>query len=673
MRSSTLSAIGLALFVVGVLSAQSPLTAETVITLPRVGDPQLHPSGARVVYSVGTPSLETNKSATALWTVGFDGSGSSPVANGAGFSNARWSPDGSMLLGLKSVDGVPQVHVMKADGDGLRAVTTLSTGADAPVWSPDGTRILFMSEVWPGVKGDAAQKAKSAATDGSSALAFDDLMIRHWNFWRDGRRAQLFTVDVATGAVTQLTDDGFDNPPWSLGGPQAFAWSADGSTVWFTRGQDPKREAWSTDANLASVPSTGGPVKVWTASNPGYDGGPVPSPDGKRIAYRSQARDGYESDLWRVMILDTTTGVSRRVGKTLPDGVEELAWIGGSEKLAVAVQDAGSHAWFTLDVETDTIEAVHAGPNAYGLSLSTDGKRAALLHASLVQPPEVYAYDVAKASTRRLTTHTKATIAATEMPTRDQMTWKGAHGDTVHGFRVLPPGFKKEDKRPAVVFIHGGPQGAWMDGWSTRWNPAIYAAAGYVVFCPNPRGSTGYGPEFCEQISGDWGGAVFEDLMKGVDALIEEGGVDATRLGAAGGSYGGYMVNWILGHDHRFKALVSHAGVYNLESMYGTTEELWFTEWEFKGAPWEDRTLYEKWSPHRFASAFRTPTLVIHGELDYRVPVNQGLELFTALRRRGVDSRLVVYPDEGHWVLRPRNGARWNREVMGWFDRYLKR
>lgn len=672
MTLNALFRIGVVVLWAGFASAQSPLSAEDVITMPRVGDPQLHPAGTRVVYTLGTPSLATNKTALALWTVGIDGAGAAPLQNGAGVSNPRWSPDGTRLLGLKAVDGVPQVHVMNADGSDARAVTTLSTGADAPMWSPDGTKILFTSEVWPGVKGDDAQKAKSAATDGSSAAAFDDLMIRHWNFWRDGKRAQLFTVDVATRAVTQLTDDARDNPPWSLGGPQAFAWSADGKTVWFTRGQDPKREAWSTDANLASVPAAGGAITVHTATNPGYDGGPVPSPDGRRVAYRSQARDGFESDLWRLMILDTATGTSRRVGRTLPDGVEEIAWVDGSEKLAVAVQDAGSHAWFLLDVDTDTLESVHAGPNAYGLTVSADGTRAAVLHASLVQPPEVYAYDVPKKATRRLTTHTKDAVGARTMPTRDQMTWKGARGDTVHGFRVLPPGFSKEKKHPAIVFIHGGPQGAWMDGWSTRWNPSIYAAAGYVVFCPNPRGSTGYGPDFCEQISGDWGGAVFEDLMKGVDALVDEGGVDATRLGAAGGSYGGYMVNWILGHDHRFKALVSHAGVYNLESMYGTTEELWFAEWEFKGAPWEDRTLYERWSPHRFAGAFRTPTLVIHGEIDYRVPVNQGIELFTTLRRRGVESRLVIYPDEGHWILRPKNSARWNREVMGWFDRFLK-
>jgi dipeptidyl aminopeptidase/acylaminoacyl peptidase len=223
-----------------------------------------------------------------------------------------------------------------------------------------------------------------------------------------------------------------------------------------------------------------------------------------------------------------------------------------------------------------------------------------------------------------------------------------------------------------IVFIHGGPQGAWMDGWSTRWNPAIYASAGYVVFAPNPHGSTGFGHAFCEQISGDWGGAVYEDIVRGVDAVVAQGYVDAGRIGAAGGSYGGYMVNWILGHDHRFKALVSHAGVYNLESMYGATEELWFPEWEFKGPPWENRELYERWSPHRFAAAFKTPTLVIHGELDYRVPVTQGFELFTALQRQGVPSKFLYYPDEGHWVLKPRNSRLWNETVMGWFDRFLR-
>lgn len=671
-----LVALAIACFT-NLLTAQGglpPLSANDVITGARVSDPQISPDGKHVVYNVGTPSLEKNRTANALWIATLEGAAApAPMPNGEGLTNPRWSPDSSKLLAVGVVDGVPQVHVIAPDGSGRRAITKVPNGVDAPMWSPDGTRVVFAQEVWPNLPGDEAQRAKNKEVESvkTSAKTYDDLMIRHWNFWRDGKRPQLFVVNVEKGGVVQLTDGDRDNPPWSLGGPQAFAFSGDGARIYFTRGPDPKKEAWSTNADLASVAVTGGEVTIHTASNPGYDGGPVPSPDGRWVAFRSQARDGYESDLWRLMLLDTKSGAVRRVGKALPDAVEELVWVGGSTTIGVAVQDSGSHAWFLLDIETDELTQVHAGPNAFGVTVSSDGKIAACTQVSLVTPPEVYTYDISKRSAHRVSTHgawTKTRL----MPTRDQMTWKGAGGAIVHGFRVLPPGFSPEDKRPAIVLIHGGPQSAWMDGWSTRWNPAIYAAAGYVVFCPNPRGSTGYGPEFCEQISGDWGGAVFEDIMKGVDAVIAEGGIDATRLGAAGGSYGGYMVNWILGHEHRFKALVSHAGVYNLESMYGTTEEIWFAEWEFKGAPFEDRTLYERWSPHRFASAFKTPTLIIHGELDYRVPVNQGLELFTTLRRKGVASRLVVYPDEGHWVLKPHNGLKWNAEVMGWFDRYLK-
>jgi dipeptidyl aminopeptidase/acylaminoacyl peptidase len=285
----------------------------------------------------------------------------------------------------------------------------------------------------------------------------------------------------------------------------------------------------------------------------------------------------------------------------------------------------------------------------------------------------VYAPDWTPVNNKRLTSHTAAVMKDRAMPTRESFTWKGAGGADVQGWIVKPPGFDPKKQYPMIVFIHGGPQGAWMDAWSTRWNPAIYASQGYVVFCPNPRGSTGFGHKFCEEISKDWGGKVYADLQKGFDAVVAQGYVDPNRMGAAGGSYGGYMVNWILGHDHRFKALVSHAGVYNLESMYGSTEELWFPEWEFAGPPWENRELYEKWSPHRFATAFKTPTLVIHGELDYRVPVTQGMELFTALQRRGVPSKFLYYPDEGHWVLKPRNARLWNATVLGWFDWHLKK
>jgi dipeptidyl aminopeptidase/acylaminoacyl peptidase len=663
------------------VSAQKPLTAEDVITLPRVGDPQISPDGSQVAYAVGEPSLETNKVVRHLWIVATDGK-SEPrqITKGDGESDARWSPDGKTLAFIARKDGTPQIHLMSADGSGSRPLTSLSTGAGGPVWSPDGRKIAFTSEVWPGLADDAAQKAQSDRIEksGVKALVFDRLLYRHWNSYNGGRRSQLFVVDVADGRTIQLTKEDREVPPFSLGGPPDYAFSADSGKVYFTRGPSADREAWSTNADLCVVAVTGGEVTSLTADNLGWDGSPCPSPDGKWVAYRSQAREGYESDLFRLMLLDLGTGTSGRIGATLTDHVDEMAWLPDG-KLMVNVEREGHHHLHIVPLESG--QALGEWDQSV-TSISVGGKGSLDRHvsetlptvvgskASLVGAPELWICE--RSGGRPITFHTAAVLNDRAMPTRESFRWKGALDAAIQGWIVKPPGFDATKRYPMIVFIHGGPQGAWMDAWSTRWNPAIYASAGYVVFLPNPHGSTGFGHPFCEQISKDWGGAVFEDIQRGVDAVVALGYVDAGRIGAAGGSYGGYMANWILGHDHRFKALVSHAGVYNLESMYGSTEELWFPEWEFSGPPWENRELYERWSPHRFAAAFKTPTLVIHGELDYRVPVTQGFELFTALQRRGVPSRFLYYPDEGHWVLKPRNARLWNQTVMDWFDRWLR-
>jgi dipeptidyl aminopeptidase/acylaminoacyl peptidase len=660
---------------IGQSPAKKPLTAEDVITLPRVGDPQPSPDGTLVAYSVGEPGFESNRAPRHVWVVAADGS-SEPrqITKGDGESDPRWSPDGSTIAYVARKDGVPQIHLANADGSGARALTSLSTGAGGPVWSPDGTKIAFTSEVWPGLADDAAQKAKADEIEksGVKALVFTGLLYRHWDHYTAGKRTQIFAADVKDGKTVQLTRDERDAPPFSLGGPPDYAFSPDGTKLYFTRGPAADRESWSTNADLCVVPSGGGDVTNLTANNLGWDGSPAPSPDGRWVAFRSQAREGYESDLFRLMLLDAKTGAISRIFPQLDDSVDELLWGPKGNELLVSVEEAGSHAWYEATIDPPALKKAWSGKNATSAALSRNGKTLAAVHASLVDAPEIHRFDMAGGALTRLTSHTLPVLKERNLPSRESFTWKGGLDATVQGWIVKPPGFDERKTYPMIVFIHGGPQGAWMDAWSTRWNPAIYASAGYVVFAPNPHGSTGFGHPFCEQISGDWGGAVYEDIRRGVDAVIALGYVDASRMGAAGGSYGGYMVNWILGHDHRFKALVSHAGVYDLESMYGATEELWFPEWEFRGPPWENRELYEKWSPHRYAAAFKTPTLVIHGELDYRVPVTQGFELFTALQRQGVPSKFLYYPDEGHWVLKPRNGRLWNQTVMEWFDRWLK-
>ena len=675
-----LVSIAFAAFLTGGAAAQeaSPRTqlkAEDVITAPRVNDPQVSPDGKSVLYQVGEPSLETNKVVNHLWIVPVKGGASRKLTNGAGEAEGRWSPDGSRIAYVGRTAEGPQLFVMNADGTDAKQITKLVSGAGGPVWSPNGARLMFTAEVWTSAGDDAGQRAKAKAIEdaGVKAQIWDGLLYRHWSSFTDGKRAQIFAADVSSGAVVQLTKEERSAPTFSLGGPPDYAWSKDGAYVYYTRGPAAAVEAWSTNSDLCMVASDGSATpKNLTVYNVGFDGGPCVSPDGKKVAYRSQARDGYESDLFRLMVLDVATGRATRIGAELQDGVEEYFWKPDSSGLVVTIQEEGSHAWFDVPLGGGALEKIWSGPNGYSASPLPDGGSFVAMHASLVRPAELYHLVRETSAPKRLTFHHQEILERRNLPTARGFIWTGGLDKKAHGWLLTPPDFDATKRYPMIVFIHGGPQGAWMDGWSTRWNPAIYAAAGYVVFAPNPHGSTGYGHPYCEQISGEWGGAVYEDIKKGVDAVLAEGFVDPERMGAAGGSYGGYMVNWILGHDHRFKALASHAGVYNLESMYGSTEETWFAEWEFKGPPWENRELYERWSPHRFAAAFKTPTLVIHGELDYRVPVAQGLELFTALQRQGIPSRFLYYPDEGHWILKPRNSRLWNATVMEWFDRFLK-
>jgi dipeptidyl aminopeptidase/acylaminoacyl peptidase len=353
--------------------------------------------------------------------------------------------------------------------------------------------------------------------------------------------------------------------------------------------------------------------------------------------------------------------------------VEELRWAPDSKSIFFTANEQAHVGIYQVSVPNGLPKRLYSAGSSSSLNVSRDGKTIYFDRNSLQRPTEIYALDRKSGNARQLTHENDALFASIAMGEVSDMWYEGAEGARVQGLLIKPPMFDASKKYPAIVLIHGGPQGAWEDAWSYRWNGEMFASRGYAVFMPNPRGSTGYGQPFVEGVSRDWGGKAYVDIMNGVDRFVALPYVDADRVGAAGASYGGYMIDWILGHTDRFKALVSHDGVYNLESMAYTTEELWFTDWEFGGNPWDNPELYAKWSPHRFVKNFKTPTLVVHGELDYRVPVNQGLELFTALQRRGVPSKLLYFEDEGHWVLKPQNSKLWYSTVLGWMDQWLKK
>ncbi|HEY0431373.1 MAG TPA: S9 family peptidase, partial [Pyrinomonadaceae bacterium] len=503
------------------------------------------------------------------------------------------------------------------------------------------------------------------------------LLFRHWDEWRDVKRTHVFVVSNKGGAARDVTAGDFDSPPYAASTGVDFAFSPDSRELAYLRNPD-KVEAISTNSDIYVVPvSLDGPAKNITASNRGYEAGPIYTHDGKYIIYRSQATAGFEADRWRLMAYNRATGTSVEIAKKFDLQVEEAVLSPDGNYVYFIAGERGRLPIYRVPLGGAEPQKLVPNVSASGLQITPDGKSLVFLNSSMAAPAEVYRADADGSNLSALTNANKDQMAPFGLRNAEEVEWTGALGKKIHGFIVKPANFDPNKKYPLAVIIHGGPQSAFNDSWGYRWNPQVWAGNGYVAFLPNPRGSTGYGQQFINEISGDWGGKAYVDIMNGVaDVLRRNTFIDRNRIGAAGASYGGYMINWIEGHNtdrrFRFKVLVSHDGVYNLESMYGATEELWFTDWEFKGTPWTNPAMYARWSPNKHVKNFKTPILIVHGELDYRVPFGEGLQLFTAVQRMGIDSKLLTFPDEGHWVLKPQNSQLWYHTVQGWMDKYLK-
>ena len=678
-----------------------PLTFEDMMQLKRIGEPIVSPDGKWVGFIAVDVDLDANTRTPHLWIVPVSGGEARRLtpANGAGEDRIRFAPDGKHILFEATRDGATQIWVQDFDSStgtltgAPRKVTSISTEASGGTWSPDGKSILFVSSVYPDCSDDACNKQRDEERSKSKVKAsiFTQLMFRHWNHYFDGKYSHLFIVSADGGVAHDLTPGAHDVPPFSLGGQDQYAFSPDGKEIAYTSNHDPV-PAISTNSDVFVLPATGGEAKQIT-TNPGSDGTPMYSPDGKYIAYRSQLRGGYESDRFRLMLYERATGKITDLTPTFDRWVDSMAWSPDSKTIYFTAENEGEAPIYSISViaanawPQELVDGFNDSPMP-----TPDGKTLVFDQMSIAAPNEIYSAplvfpqcrmavppgtykypDCLMTKARPLTTLNDAVLSKVDMQPMESFWFGGAANEKVEGFLVRPPNFDAKKKYPVKFLIHGGPQGAWGDDWSYRWNPELFAASGYVTVAINFHGSTGYGQKFIDAINGDWGGAPYQDLMLGLDyAEKNYPFIDTDRECALGASYGGYAINWIEGHTTRFKCLVSHDGMFNTESAFGTTEELWFNEWEFKGTPWTNREMYRKWSPHLFATNFKTPVLVVHGQLDYRLDVSEGFQLFTTAQRLNIPSKLLYFPDEGHWVLKPQNSRLWYQTVNGWVGEWTK-
>jgi dipeptidyl aminopeptidase/acylaminoacyl peptidase len=662
----------LVLFTSGALFAQrQTFDVQMMLGLSRVSEPALSPNGKQVAFTVQTVDVERNVKPKQIYVVGIDGSAPRQLTHeGNDNERPRWSPDAELIYFISDRSGSSQVWVMDNAGGHARQITRLSTEAGGLLLSPDGKKIVFESSVYPECGADDRcnkDKIDAEAQNKVKARVYTSLLYRHWTAWQTKRRQHLLVVDADGSNVKDLTPGPYDVPPFSLGGPEDYTISPDSIEVAFVMNVDPD-PATSTNSDIYTVPIAGGEIHKITIGL-GADNSPLYSPDGKMLAFRSQFRAGYESDRWRLMVLDRASGKTTNLTEGLDRWVGGMTWLPDSERLVFTSEDRGRTGLQMIAASGGGLRPIISGASTLDdVQFTPDGETMIYTQQSGSKPVEIFRATAGSGTGVALTHFNDLALSSSTVRPLEEI-WV----DSIQTFIVKPPDFSPLKKYPVLFLIHGGPQGAWGETWSYRWNPQVFASAGYLVVMPNPRGSTGYGQKFIDDINGDWGGKVYEDIMAVVDHVAALPYADADRMAAAGGSYGGYMVDWLLGHTTRFKALISHAGVFDLRSMAGETEELWFPQWEFKGMPWDNPDMYEKWSPSYFAKDFKTPTLVLHGELDYRVPVGQGMQLFTALQTQKVPSKMVLFPDEGHWISKPQNSVLWYGQFLEWIGEWLKK
>ncbi len=678
-------ALGVALvLVVGLESSRSlageRLTPEALWKLARCGKPQLSPDGTKLCFEVTRYDFAENRSDADLYLLDLVAAHTpelpppltrlttSPKSD----TGPRWSPDGKRIGFVSSRDGAPQVYAIPIGGGEATKLTNVASGVDNFAWSPDGSHLSFTSSV----RVDKSLKEIYPDLNKVDAKLYDDLLYRHWTEWSDGTYSHLFVQSLAGGdAMDLMAGERFDSPLVPTGGAEEIAWSPDGSELCYTAKKGPN-QARSTDADLYVVSVHGGAAKCITEGMDGLDRAPLYSPDGKWIAFLSMATPAFESDRIRLMLFERATGTVTDLSKDFDNWVGDTCWQPDSQGLYFCSVVRGAEQLFKIDLK-GKVDALTAGfHNIEGVVVDKANSMLYATQTSWLRPPEIVALPTAGGQLKHLTDINGEAYKKLDLPTVEERWVKAKDGKDLHCWVIFPPNFDKTKKYPLLTYCQGGPQSPVSQFFSARWNFHLMAAKGYVVVAPNRRGLPGFGQAWNDAISKDWGGGAMADYFTATDALTAEPYIDSKRVGAVGASFGGYSVYWLMGHndDDRYACMIAHAGLFNLESFYGGTEELWFPDHDIGGPYWESKELkaeYDKNSPNRFIDHWHTPLLVIHGDKDFRVPSTEGMQAFTAAKLRGCDAQFLFFPDEGHWINKPQNGVLWQRVFFDFLDRHL--
>ena len=679
-RRIPLSTAFLVLLFTAAAPAQDVMTPERLWEIQRISSPAVSPDGQSFVYGVRTYDVGANKGNTDLWLRPVAGGEARRLTDLDGSeSGAAWRPDGEWIGFLAGTDDGRQWHEIRPDGNDLRQVTMVPGGISNFQYSPDGGRISFTAPV----KLDLTTVELYPDLPQAEARIADDLMYRHWDSWHEYDYSHLFVATYEDGSIGDPHDlmrgQRIDTPLSPFGGGEQIAWSPDGGRIVYTAKTSSGVEyARSTNSDLFLVDLASGSTTNITEGMLGYDVEPSFSPDGRSLAWLSMEREGYEADLDRLFVLDFDSGQKRNLSERYDDEVHGPTWSTDGSTIWVTGDTRGTVQIFAADAAGAGIERVTEGVFDYtSIGVARHGDRDVLLatRRSMSAPVDIYRVDPTDGSAVALTDENRALLDGMSLGRVEERMIPATDGAEILTWIIYPPDFDPDRRWPVLLYAKGGPQGPMSQSFSYRWNFQLMAAHGYVVVAPNRRGTAGFGQAWEEQISGDWGGQAMDDLFSAIDQVAAEPWADEERLGAIGASYGGYSVFWLAGnHEKRFKTFVAHAGVFNLESMYGATEELFFVDFDLGGSYWETPRppSYDEFSPHRFVANWDTPILIIHGQQDFRVPVTEGMQAFTAARLKGLDARFLYFPAEGHWILSPQNGVLWHRVFFDWLGRTLK-